>query len=76
MPSQVPFFILFDIKGSEDEMRSFLLGVLVGMILAFVFIYVGGGKLLKEVGSKAVQLGEQLEGYERAVKKTLPLPKR
>ena len=53
-------------------MRLFLLGLLVGVILAFLFMYTGGGRVLKLMGAKAVKLGEQMEHYQRAVKEVLP----
>ncbi len=46
----------------------FLLGVIVGIILAFLFIYWGGGKLLKETGERAVKVGEKMEQYKKAFK--------
>lgn len=46
----------------------FLLGVIVGIILAFLFIYWGGGKILKKTGEKAVEVGEKVEKYEKAFK--------
>lgn len=57
-------------------MRAFLIGVIVGIILAFLFVYVGGGKFLKKMGKQVVKMGEQLEGYEKVMKENLPLPKR
>lgn len=53
-------------------MRLFLLGLLVGIILAFLFMWTGGGEFLKLMGAKAVKLGEQMERYERAVKEVFP----
>lgn len=46
----------------------FLVGVIVGIILAFLFIYWGGGKFLKTTGEKAVEIGEKVEKYEKAFK--------
>jgi len=57
-------------------MRAFLIGVIAGIVLAFLFVYVGGGKFLKKMGKEAIEIGEQLEGYEKVVKEKLPFPKR
>ena len=49
-------------------MKKFILGIMVGAALLVVFIYVGGGTALKVVGKKAIEIGEKVEIYEKALK--------
>ena len=52
-------------------MRKFLLGFMVGIILSFLFIYFGGGEILKVLGQKAIDAGERIKIYEKAFKETV-----
>jgi len=43
----------------------------VGIILSFLFIYFGGGEILKVLGQKAIDAGERIKVYEKAFKETV-----
>ena len=40
-------------------MTKFLLGVLIGILLGFLFVYFGGAKALKKVGENLVDTGKK-----------------
>jgi hypothetical protein len=52
------------------HMKKFILGIIVGVALLVVFIYVGGGNALKVAGKKAIEIGEKIEMYEKVLKDT------
>jgi len=49
-------------------MKKFILGIIIGVALIVVFIYLGGGNALKDVGKKTIEVGERVEVYEKALK--------
>ena len=49
-------------------MKKFILGVFIGVLLIILFTYLGGGAALKIAGKKAIELGERVEVYEKALK--------
>jgi hypothetical protein len=49
-------------------MKKFLLGVFIGVLLIILFTYLGGGAALKIAGKKAIERGERIEVYEKALK--------
>ncbi|RLB07915.1 MAG: hypothetical protein DRG50_01420 [Deltaproteobacteria bacterium] len=49
-------------------MKKFFLGIVIGIFIIFAFIYFGGGKTLKSVGKKTIELGERIEVYEKTLK--------
>ena len=51
-------------------MKKFLLGIVIGIILIFIFIYFGGGSTLKSLGERTIELGEKIELYEKSLKET------
>jgi len=51
-------------------MKNFVAGIVVGIILTIVFMYFGGGRTLKSVGTMATELGERIETVEKSLKKT------
>ena len=51
-------------------MKKFLLGIAIGIILIFIFIYFGGGSTLKSLGERTIELGEKIELYEKSLKET------
>jgi hypothetical protein len=51
-------------------MKKFLLGIVIGIIMIFAFIYFGGGSALKSVGTKTIELGKRIEMYEKFLKET------
>ena len=50
-------------------MIKFLIGVLVGILIFFLFVYFGGGKTLKKVGYGLTDTGKKIEVMEEMIKK-------
>jgi len=50
-------------------MIKFLLGVLVGILLCFLFVYFGGGKTVKKVGENLIDTGKKMEVMEETIRK-------
>ncbi len=50
-------------------MIKFLLGVIVGILIFFLFVYFGGGKTLKKVGYGLTDTGKKIEVMEEMIKK-------
>ena len=50
-------------------MIKFLIGVLVGILIFFFFIYFGGGKTLRKVGYGLTDTGKKMEVMEEMIKK-------
>ncbi len=50
-------------------MIKFLLGVIVGILIFFLFIYLGGGKGVKKVGEELTDTGKKMEVLEEVIKK-------
>ena len=50
-------------------MIRFIVGVIVGIILFFFFLWFGGGKAVKKVGEGLVDTGKKMEVMEEVVKK-------
>ncbi len=50
-------------------MIRFFMGVIVGILLFFLFIYFGGGKAVKKVGEGLTETGKKMEYLEDAIKK-------
>jgi hypothetical protein len=50
-------------------MIKFLIGVLVGILIFFFFVYLGGGKTLKKVGHGLTDTGKKIEVMEEMIKK-------
>ena len=51
-------------------MKKFLLGIAIGIVLIFIFIYFGGGSTLKSLGERTIELGDKIELYEKSLKET------
>lgn len=49
-------------------MKKFLVGIIFGILLIFLFLYFGGGRALQTLGKKTIELGERIEIYEKALK--------
>ena len=49
-------------------MKKFIFGIFIGVILIFLFTYLGGGAALKTLGKKTIEVGERVEVYEQALK--------
>jgi hypothetical protein len=50
-------------------MIKFFLGVIVGILLLFFFIWAGGGTFVKKVGEGLTDTGKKMEVLEEAIKK-------
>jgi hypothetical protein len=64
---------LFDalriISRGDEAMIKFVFGVLVGVLLCFLFLYFGGGKTVKRVGENLVDTGKKMEVMEETIRK-------
>ncbi|MBN1254311.1 MAG: hypothetical protein JXA50_03475 [Deltaproteobacteria bacterium] len=49
-------------------MKKFILGIVIGIVLIFLFTYLGGGTVLQTIGQKTIDVGERIEVYEKALK--------
>ena len=50
-------------------MIKFLLGMIVGILIFFFFIYFGGGKGIKKVGEGLTDTGKKMEVLEEVIRK-------
>ena len=50
-------------------MGKFLLGILVGIILAFLFLMLGGGKTVRTVGENLAETGKRMQLIEDSIRK-------
>ena len=50
-------------------MVKFLLGVLVGILIFFFFVWFGGGKSVKKIGEGLSETGKRIEVMEETIKK-------
>jgi len=50
-------------------MVKFLLGVIVGILILFFFIWVGGGTFVKKVGEELTDTGKKMEVLEEVIQK-------
>jgi len=50
-------------------MVRFLLGVVTGILIFMLFIYFGGGKVVKMVGEGLTETGKKMEHLEGVIKK-------
>ncbi len=50
-------------------MIKFLLGVIVGVLIVFFFIWAGGGTFVKKVGEGLTDTGQKMEVLEEVIKK-------
>ena len=50
-------------------MIRFLLGVVVGILIFLLFIYFGGGRVVKKVGEGLTETGKRMEHLEEVIKK-------
>jgi|DewCreStandDraft_4_1066084.scaffolds.fasta_scaffold102878_2 hypothetical protein len=50
-------------------MGKFLLGILVGIILVFLFLMLGGGKTLRTVGENITETGKRMQLIEESIRK-------
>ncbi len=50
-------------------MNKFLLGIIVGILIFFLFFWFGGGKTMKQVGENLVETGKKMEVMEETIKR-------
>lgn len=50
-------------------MRNFLVGVIVGILICFFFIWFGGGKTVEKIGKDLSETGKKMEVMEEKIKK-------
>ena len=50
-------------------MIKFIMGVIVGILIFFFFVYFGGGKTLKKAGYGLTDTGKKIEVIEEMIKK-------
>ena len=50
-------------------MIKFIMGVIVGILIFFLFIYFGGSKAVKKVGEGLTDTGKKMEAMEQMIKK-------
>ena len=50
-------------------MVKFILGILVGIVLFFFFLYFGGGRAVKTIGEGLTDTGKKMEIMEDTIRK-------
>jgi len=50
-------------------MMKFLLGVIVGVLIFFLFLYFGGGTTVKKLGEGLTDTGKKMEALEGTIQK-------
>ena len=50
-------------------MIKFLIGLIVGILIFFLFVYFGGSKAVKKVGEGLTDTGKKMEVMEEMIKK-------
>jgi hypothetical protein len=50
-------------------MMKFLLGVIVGILIFFLFLYFGGGKTVKKFGEGLTDTGKKMEVLEETIRR-------
>ncbi len=50
-------------------MIKFLMGVIVGILIFFLFLYFGGSKAVKKIGEGLTDTGKKMEVMEQMIKK-------
>jgi hypothetical protein len=50
-------------------MFKFLFGVVIGILIFFLFLYFGGGKTVKRIGEGLTDTGKKMEVLEETIKK-------
>ena len=51
-------------------MKKFFIGFIVGVVVIFAFIVLGGGEYVRTLGSRTEDAGTTLERFEKQVKKS------
>ncbi len=50
-------------------MIKFLLGVIIGVLIFFFFLWFGGGKTVKKIGEGLTDTGKKMEVLEETIRK-------
>ena len=50
-------------------MIKFLLGVIIGVLIFFFFLWFGGGKTVKKIGEGLTDTGKKMEVMEETIRK-------
>jgi hypothetical protein len=50
-------------------MAKFIVGVIVGVLIFFLFVYFGGSRTLKKVGVGLIDTGKKMEVMEEMIRK-------
>ncbi len=50
-------------------MIKFLMGIIVGIVICFLFVYFGGGNAVKKIGEGLIDTGKKMEVIEEVIKK-------
>jgi len=50
-------------------MVKFLLGVIIGILIFFFFLWFGGGKTVKKIGEGLTDTGKKMEVMEETIRK-------
>jgi hypothetical protein len=50
-------------------MVKFVLGVILGILISFFFVWVGGGTFVKKVGEGLTDTGKKMEALEEVIQK-------
>lgn len=58
-------------KKSGGAFKKIVIGIVLGLVLLFVFFYVGGPEYLQSFGEHAATSGKNLKKYEEATKETV-----
>ena len=56
-------------NGGRKGMIKFLMGVIIGILIFFLFLYFGGGKTVKKVGEGLSDTGKKMEALEEVINK-------
>ncbi len=57
-------------------MGKFVIGVIVGILIFFLFVYFGGGHALKKVGVGLIDTGKKMEVMEEIIRKKKAEPEK
>jgi len=58
-------------KKSGGVIKKIIIGIVLGVVLLFVFFYLGGPDYLQSFGEKAAISGKKLKKYEEATKESV-----
>jgi len=61
--------IIYKKIGGKRDMMKFLLGVIVGILICFLFFYFGGGTIVKKLGEGLTDTGKRMEILEETIRK-------